>query len=44
MIITVDVDENKWGREILEILLKDRTMDRNIIWATSDYEFLGEDQ
>lgn len=43
MRFTVDVDENKWGVEILEILLKDRTMNRNIMWATSDYEFLGEE-
>ncbi|MDU5560004.1 restriction endonuclease subunit M [Anaerococcus vaginalis] len=43
MIFTVDVDENKWNREILEILLTDRTMNRNIIWATSDYEFLGKE-
>lgn len=43
MVFTVDVDENKWDREILEILLTDRTMNRNIIWATSDYEFLGKE-
>lgn len=43
MIFNVDVDGNKWDVEILEILLKDRTMNRNIIWATSDYEFLGEE-
>lgn len=43
MIFTVDVDENKWDREILEILLTDRTMNRNIIWATSDYEYLGKE-
>lgn len=28
---------------LLEILLKDRTTHRNIIWATSDYEHLGID-
>ncbi|MDO4663169.1 MAG: restriction endonuclease subunit M [Tissierellia bacterium] len=43
MIFTVDVEENKWDKEILEILLTDRTMNRNIIWATSDYEFLGKE-
>lgn len=43
MVFTVDVDENKWGREILTILLTDRTMNRNIIWATSDYEYLGKE-
>ena len=43
MLFTADVDENKWDREILDILLIDRTMRRNIIWATSDYEFLGEE-
>ena len=30
------------GKEILKILLIDRTTKRNIIWATSDYEILGE--
>lgn len=43
MVFTVDVDENKWDRKILKILLTDRTMNRNIIWATSDYEFLGKE-
>ena len=43
MIFTIDVDENKWDREILEILLIDRTTNRNIIWATSDYEPLGQE-
>ena len=43
MIFNVDVEGNKWNREILEILLTDRTMNRNIMWATSDYEFLGEE-
>ena len=43
MVFTVDVDENSWDREILEILLTDRTTNRNIIWATSDYEFLGKE-
>lgn len=43
MVFTVDVDENKWDREVLEILITDRTMNRNIIWATSDYEFLGRE-
>lgn len=31
------------GEPLLEILLKDRTTQRNIIWATSDYENLGSD-
>lgn len=31
------------GEPLLEILLKDRTTQRNIIWATSDYENLGAD-
>lgn len=43
MIFNVDVEGNKWNREILEILLTDRTMNRNIMWATSDYEFLGKE-
>lgn len=37
----VDVDENKWSKKILEILLLDRTANRNIIWGTEDYENLG---
>lgn len=43
MVFTVDVDENKWDKEILEILLIDRTTNRNIIWATADYETLGSE-
>lgn len=43
MVFTVDVDENKWDNEILEILLSDRTTNRNIIWATTDYEILGSE-
>lgn len=31
------------GKPLLEILLKDRTTKRNIIWATSDYEKYGID-
>ncbi len=29
------------SKEVLEILLKDRTTDRNIIWATDEYNCLG---
>ena len=32
----------QYSRELLEILLKDRTTNENIIWATSDYASLGE--
>lgn len=41
----VDVSEDdllNLGKGILEALLKDRTTGGNIIWATSDYEYLGE--
>ena len=30
-----------YNRELLELLLRDRTTQKNIIWATSDYEYLG---
>lgn len=41
----VDISENDildMGKDILNILLIDRTTKRNIIWATSDYEILGK--
>lgn len=41
MAFTVDVDENKWSIDILKTLLIDRTTNRNIIWGTDDYEYLG---
>lgn len=40
----VDVDENtlfRKSRELLKILLTDRTTNRNIIWATNTYENMG---
>ena len=43
MAFTIDVDEEKWSKDILETLLIDRTTDRNIIWGTDDYEFLGKE-
>lgn len=42
---TVDISENDIldiGKDILKILLIDRTTKRNIIWASSDYEMLGD--
>lgn len=42
----VDIKENlldKLNQKILKILLKDKTTQKNIIWATSDYEYLGEE-
>lgn len=41
MAFTIDVDEGKWSKEVLETLLIDRTTDSNIVWGTYDYEFLG---
>lgn len=41
MAFAIDVDENTWSKEVLNVLLIDRTTKRNIIWATSDYEELG---
>jgi hypothetical protein len=44
MAFTIDVDEGKWSKELLQILLVvDRTTTRNIIWGTDDYELLGKE-
>lgn len=43
MAFTIDVDEGKWSKKVLEILLIDRTTNRNIIWGTDDYENLGKE-
>ena len=40
--IPVDILESKIPKDILEILLHDHTTQRNIFWATKDYEQLGE--
>lgn len=37
-----DEDLTAYGKPLLSILLKDRTTDKNIIWATNDYIQLGE--
>jgi len=42
--VVVDIIEDDimdYGKELLDILLKDRTTQKNIIWATSDYNDLG---
>lgn len=42
----IDILENELLEnypEVLEILLRDHTTQRNIIWATKNYEHLGED-
>ena len=41
---SIDISENeimRFGDSLLKILLFDRTTNRNIIWGTTDYEFLG---
>lgn len=43
MAFTIDVDEGKWSKKVLETLLIDRTTNRNIIWGTDDYENLGKE-
>ena len=43
MSFSIDIDEGKWSKEILEILLIDRTTNRNIIWGTDDYENIGKE-
>lgn len=43
MAFTIDVDEGRWSKKVLETLLIDRTTNRNIIWGTDDYEELGHE-
>jgi hypothetical protein len=46
VLIEVDILENEIVEQypnVLEILLRDNTTERNIIWATTNYEFLGND-
>ena len=38
----IEEDIAQYNRELLDILLKDRTTNENIIWATSDYISHGE--
>ena len=41
----IDVNEEnilQYNKKLLDILIKDRTTGRNIIWATSDYEGYGK--
>ena len=45
MRIQIDISENKILErypEVLNILLQDQTTQTNIIWATSNYEYLGK--
>lgn len=41
MAFDIDIDEGKWSKDVLQVLLIDRTTNRNIIWGTDDYEALG---
>ena len=43
MAFMIDVNEGKWSKKVLQILLIDRTTNRNIIWGTDDYEPLGKE-
>ena len=41
----VDILEDsilKYGKSVLDILLKDKTTQKNIIWATADYDTYGD--
>lgn len=38
----IDILESSLDRKILNVLLSDKTTNENIIWATNDYEDLGE--
>ena len=45
MIQGIDIKENfleEYFPELLKILLKDQSSDKNIVWATSDYESYGK--
>lgn len=39
---SIDISEELWSKRIIEILLIDRTTNRNILWATEDYEHISE--
>lgn len=39
----IEEDILQLGKTVLEVLLKDRTTRKNIIWATDDYAHLGDD-
>lgn len=39
---SAEMEVDKYGQQLYNILLKDRTTERNIIWATSDYSDYGE--
>ncbi len=43
MVCTIDIDEERWSKEVLQTLLLDRTTNRNIIWGTDDYESFGKE-
>ena len=46
MIFAQDINEDDilaLGKDVLEALLRDHTTRKNIFWATSDYESLGEE-
>ncbi len=40
----IDINEEQihsYAPDVLEVLLKDRTTNKNIFWATNDYKELG---
>ena len=39
----IDILESTLDIEVLNVLLSDKTTEKNIIWATNDYEDLGEE-
>lgn len=43
MSFNIDIKEEMWSTNVLNNLLIDRTTNRNIIWATKDYEKYGID-
>lgn len=43
--VSMDISENeimRYGESLLNVILFDRTTRRNIIWGTTDYEYLGD--
>lgn len=39
---SAEIEVAKYGQQLFNILLKDRTTEKNIIWATSDYSDYGD--
>ena len=40
--VAVDILEGCISKDVLDVLLRDHTTQRNIFWATTDYEHWGD--